>query len=571
MNRFALRSALFALSAAAAAARAASPVGADATFPTPLGALVSLSVPAGHELYRDSIRAALERSAADPATNAVALRPLLPSPHGESEDGRAVFSEPFRFLVAASEPFPAGSVLALSFQVCGPTMCYPPETRRFPAGAQVGGLKVESLKVEGLTVEGLQGAGEEEKGPAPETYKLPSLEDFRVVRTLAGAASGEAYLAFLRGETPRSDPLARARARGGLALVALALLFGGFLLNLTPCVLPLVPVNLALLGAGLGRASRRRGAGLGAAFGLGIAAAFGMLGLAAALGGRAFGTLQGSVVFNAAVALVFCLLAFAMLDVLHLDFSPLRNRVRRPAPTAPTASTARTGSTVSTASSPPALRAAAAAFAAGVVSALLSGACVAPVLVSALVLAADLVREGHAAGALVPFLLGLGMGAPWPLLGAGVAALPKPGAWMDRVKQLFALVFLAAACFYALRAWSLLVPAAPAEPRAGGVAWMTDEAAAAIVAEKAGAPLLVSLGADWCRECREMDRAVFSDPDVSDEIAARFPAALRLDCTATDDPAVRRVLDLLGAPGLPFSAVLSRAAPAPAPQGAPTN
>ena len=198
----------------------------------------------------------------------------------------------------------------------------------------------------------------------------------------------------------------------------------------------------------------------------------------------------------------------------------------------------------------------------GALSAVLAGACVAPVLVSALVLAADLVRGGHPAGALVPFALGLGMGLPWPFLGAGLAALPKPGAWMDRVKQLFALVFLAAAVVYAAQAWRLLFPTVRKAPLAGPVEWMTDAAAAAIVAEAAQGPLVLDLAADWCRECREMDRTTFADPDVAAELA-RFPARLRLDCTAADDPGVRRVMELVGAPGLPFSAVLAPAAAKP--------
>ena len=59
-----------------------------------------------------------------------------------------------------------------------------------------------------------------------------------------------------------------------------------------------------------------------------------------------------------------------------------------------------------------------------------------------------------------------------------------------------------------------------------------------------------------------MDGTTFADPDVAEELS-RFPALLRLDCTDADSPAVRRVMELVGAPGLPFSAVL-----APKPDGA---
>lgn len=523
------------LPAFAAAARAASPVGAEASFAEPGRAAVAFAVPAGHDLYLDSLRASLEPGGAALAPDA------LPAAAGEDDLGRAFASGDFSLRFALPSPLPPGAELAVSFQACGPTMCFPPETRRFP----VPGAAAAAAEDPGAAPEGAA-------APAAAPYRVPDLGDMTVLHSAAGYLGPEEYLALLRGEYRPSGLLERARARGGWALLLLALLAGGFLLNLTPCVLPLVPVNLALLGAGAGRATRGRGFALGAAFGLGTAAAFGALGLFSALTGRAFGSLHGSPVFHAAAAIVFCALALAMLDVLRIDFSSLRNRLRRRGPRAPAPAAPSGGGLL------PLAR----AFAAGAGSALLAGACVAPVLVSALVLAADLVRGGHPAGALVPFALGLGMGLPWPFLGAGIAALPKPGAWMGRVKLLFALVFLAAAVAYAARAWSLLFPTVRRAPLSGPVEWMTDEAAAAIVAEKARGPLVLDLTADWCRECREMDRTTFADPDVAAELS-RFPALLRLDCTAADSPDVRRVMELVGAPGLPFSAVL---APAPRPE-----
>ena len=75
--------------------------------------------------------------------------------------------------------------------------------------------------------------------------------------------------------------------------------------------------------------------------------------------------------------------------------------------------------------------------------------------------------------------------------------------------------------------------------------------------------LLLDLSADWCRECKEMDRTTFADPAVAAE-AARFPAALRVDCTDADSPRIRDLLRRLEAPGLPFSAILAPPPP-PAP------
>ena len=95
---------------------------------------------------------------------------------------------------------------------------------------------------------------------------LPTLDGFEVVRTQAGDPGAEDFVAFLRGGAPDESAFDSALRRGGVPLLAAALVFAGLLLNLTPCTLPLVPVNLALLGVGAGRSSRGRGALVGAAF-----------------------------------------------------------------------------------------------------------------------------------------------------------------------------------------------------------------------------------------------------------------------------------------------------------------
>ena len=53
--------------------------------------------------------------------------------------------------------------------------------------------------------------------------------------------------------------------RGPLAILLLIFL-GGLALNLTPCVLPMIPINLAIIGAGTKAGSRRREDSFWAAF-----------------------------------------------------------------------------------------------------------------------------------------------------------------------------------------------------------------------------------------------------------------------------------------------------------------
>ena len=91
----------------------------------------------------------------------------------------------------------------------------------------------------------------------------------------------------------------------------------------------------------------------------------------------------------------------------------------------------------------------------GAVAALLAGACVAPVVIQVVLFSSGLYATGTRVALALPFVLGLGMAIPWPIAGAGMAALPKPGAWMVRVKQAFGVVILGTALYYGHLAYTL--------------------------------------------------------------------------------------------------------------------
>ena len=93
----------------------------------------------------------------------------------------------------------------------------------------------------------------------------------------------------------------------------------------------------------------------------------------------------------------------------------------------------------------------------GAVAALLAGACVAPVVIQVVLFSSNLYATGTTIALALPFFLGIGMAIPWPIAGAGLAALPKPGAWMVRVKQAFGVFILATAAYYGYEAYSIFV------------------------------------------------------------------------------------------------------------------
>src|SRR6185436_12969531 len=88
------------------------------------------------------------------------------------------------------------------------------------------------------------------------------------------------------------------------------------------------------------------------------------------------------------------------------------------------------------------------AFGMGAIAALLAGACVAPVVIQVVLFSSNLYAQGSVIALGLPFVLGIGMAIPWPIAGAGLTRLPKPGAWMVRVKQALGIVILATAAYY---------------------------------------------------------------------------------------------------------------------------
>ena len=483
------------------------------SFHEPHSVTVSFTIPNGSKVYADSISA----TATLPGVAEVELTATNPpAPEQHRVDGllESYYATDVSLRYPLPETFTNTPSISVGWQACTPTTCLLPTVKTFAP---------------------------EVKTTVPETV-LKS-ETVGLSRVLYGYASVDDFLNFLdpqpSGLTP-DNPLEKARKRGGVLLLILAVMLGGFLLNFTPCVLPLIPVNLAILGIGTHQASRSRGFLIGSFFGLGIALSFGALGLVSVLTGTAFGTLQASPIFNAAIAIIFCLLAFAMLGVFTIDFSRLRNRFNP-----------RRRHATNDAPSPLGYRLVG-AFVAGAGSALLSGACVAPVLISTFVMATTLINTGHPSGAVLPLLLGLGMALPWPLLGGGVATLPRPGKWMNTVKYIFAAVFMGFAIKYAATAWKILLPE-KIKKNDSAIAWLSDLDALARTRAENHKPVLLYLTATWCTSCREMANTTFQDKKVIAALA-KFNA-VKIDCTDFESPEIRSLMTRLQAQGLPFFAL----------------
>jgi len=286
----------------------------------------------------------------------------------------------------------------------------------------------------------------------------------------------------------------------GIPLVILLTLVGGVALNLTPCVLPLIPVNLAIIGAGAKAGSRSKGFLLGGMYGLGTALLYGVLGLIAVLGAASFGTLNAQWWFNGSIAVVFIVLALAMFDIIMIDFTKYQSKLGIKKDS---------GNFIF-------------AFVMGAINALLAGACVAPVVIAVVLYSQDAYAAGSTVALALPFLLGVGMALPWPFAGAGLSLMPKPGMWMVRVKQAFGVFILGFALYYGYQAYEqfsarylvdreAVLASAQSKNEAG---WVSSLDEGLTLALKENKPVLIDFWATWCKNCLYMNDTTFKDAEV---------------------------------------------------------
>jgi thiol:disulfide interchange protein DsbD len=214
--------------------------------------------------------------------------------------------------------------------------------------------------------------------------------------------------------------------RGSFWLVLASFLGFGVLLAFTPCVLPMVPILSGIIVGEARGMNKVRALTLSSAYVLGMAVTYAAAGVAAAYSGSLLAAALQNAWVLGAFALVFVWLALSMFgfhDIrlpafLHQRLADVHGRL--------------SGGRIASVAGM------------GVLSAVIVSPCVAAPLAGALLYISQ--TRDVALGGAALFSMALGMGVP--LIAVGVsegALLPRSGAWMEIVKQVFGVLLLAVA------------------------------------------------------------------------------------------------------------------------------
>ena len=223
-------------------------------------------------------------------------------------------------------------------------------------------------------------------------------------------------------------------------LLALGVVYlAGVLTSFTPCVYPMIPITVAIVGGQTvdGPMSRWRPLALTLTYAIGLAAVYAALGLFAGLSGTIFGSISSNPWLYFAMANLLLVAALAMLDVIP---------VRLPASLVQRAATMGTAGRFS------------GAFAMGAMSGLVAAPCSAPVMAAVLTWVST--TRSATLGFVYLFVFSLGMTTL--IIVAGVSAgamarLPRAGAWMVWIKRIFALTMIAVAEYYLILMGQVLI------------------------------------------------------------------------------------------------------------------
>jgi thiol:disulfide interchange protein DsbD len=359
------------------------------------------------------------------------------------------------------------------------------------------------------------------------------------------------------------------------SLIAFIIVFmGGVLSSLTPCVYPMIPITLAVIGAQAGE-KKLKGFILSLFYVLGIAVTFSILGMVAARTGMVFGTISNHPVVLIIIFFIFLIMGLSLLGLFVLQLPPsLADKLQ-----------GRKG------------KGFLGSFLTGLIAGVIISPCISPLLV---VILAWVAKSGSLImGAGLLFTYALGLGLLFILIGTFsgiIKALPKSGGWMAVIERGLGLVLIILAIVFIKPIlplwmhyilWSIffifigtfggglkrLTENATSRDKfsqATGLTliitgsiflffglsqmihypllsttklteytirqkspWLADADQGFTLAAQENKPLILDFYAEWCAACKELDEKTWSDPQIRQRLSQFI--TVKLDVTKSND------------------------------------
>ncbi|MEW6981097.1 protein-disulfide reductase DsbD [Colwelliaceae bacterium 6471] len=389
------------------------------------------------------------------------------------------------------------------------------------------------------------------------------------------------------------NKLADMLKQDSLLLTLIAFFVGGLLLSFTPCVFPMYPILTGIIvGAGK-ELTTKKAFTLSFFYVQGMAVTYTLLGIVVALAGAQFQAMFQHPIVLISLSILFIFLALSMFGLFNLALpASWQNKLNN-------LSNKQKGGSIS------------GVITMGIISGLVASPCTTAPLTGALIYISQ--TGDVLLGASALYALSLGMGLPLLILGSsGGKILPKAGAWMNIIKNIFGLLLLAvpiflleriipalitqilwitlilssASYFYvinqtsnkgfwfgvraliifltlffgAMQAYQMLFPAAKVQSTESPsttaitqgftqVSSLTELLGAVENANQQNKTVMVDLYADWCIACKEFEHYTFNQPQV--QAALANSVLLQIDLTDTGSKTSIELMEHFDVFGLP--------------------
>ncbi|MCC6866518.1 MAG: protein-disulfide reductase DsbD [Ignavibacteria bacterium] len=349
--------------------------------------------------------------------------------------------------------------------------------------------------------------------------------------------------------------------KNGMFVALLIIFVLGIGLNLTPCVYPLIPITISYFGA---QVSNSKGGKILMAlfYVLGMSVTYSVLGVVAALTGGVFGSLLQSPIVVGILVLIFIALALSMFGVYEIKI---------PQSLANFSGKNRQGYFGT--------------FLMGLTVGFIAAPCIGPLVLSLLVYVGQI--GSPFLGFIMFFVLSLGLGLPYiflALFSSSITKLPRSGEWMEGVKIIFGLMMLGLALYTAQplmspKLYEIIFPlflilagiylilidrkaitsttytrikyiiaiaaiiwgamnlhfGEEQVSGSGKYEWqmlLTQAQIDLSVGKSTDKPTIIDFYADWCAQCKELDKYTYINPKVI-ELSKKFNN-IKVDLTKGD-------------------------------------